>query len=95
MLKIYDMNESVEAILGKELYNEIVVKKWTNKQKVKKRKSLLKLHRGTQFKHMGEKPRKGHKRVLVGSKRYVWKRMSSAEKISRKRVGKAVGKKFH
>ena len=36
--------------------------------------------------------KKGFKRVKVGKNRYVFKRMSSEEKISRARIGKLLGK---
>lgn len=79
------LNEDVINII-----DEIVMHKRTRTQrrKTKIRKKIAR--RGTNFKTLKAKP--GFKRVKTGS-HYVLQRMSSPEKVMRKRVGKALGKK--
>lgn len=58
----------------------------------KTKKALRRAHKGTNWRLT--KPRKGFKRVkLTGTKRYVFMRLKPTEKIAKKRLMRAVGKR--
>lgn len=76
--------------LEDEIINEISAfhrKSAKDRRLVKKAKKRN--HRGSNFKTVKAKP--GWKRVKVGEKKYVRVRMTSAERVIKKRVGKALG----
>jgi len=60
----------------------------TRPDRIKKKKSLRKAHKGTNFKLV--QPRSGFKRVKIGD-RYVLVKMSSDEKNTKKKVGHKLG----
>jgi len=64
--------------------------KWTRGKKRKKQISLKKGHRGTNWK--SKKPKKGFARIKgPGGKTYIYKRLSAAQKITKKRMGQKLG----
>ncbi len=72
------------------IFNEVILHKRTSSEKRVVKKSLRRAHKNTNWRFTTAK--KGFKRVKIGSNRYVFKRMSSEEKISRARIGKLLGK---
>lgn len=73
-----------------EIFNEVVMTKRTASEKKLVKKANKRAHKNTNWRNTVAK--KGFKRVKVGKNRYVFKRMSSEEKISRKRIGRLLGK---
>lgn len=60
--------------------------------KVKTKKARRRAHKGTNWKIT--RPRKGFKRVkLPGTKRYIFVRLKQKERVSKKRLMTAVGKR--
>lgn len=72
------------------IFNEVVMTKRTVSEKRLVKKANKRAHKNTNWRNTVAK--KGFKRVKVGKNRYVFKRMSSEEKISRARIGKLLGK---
>jgi len=69
---------------------KVAFKKWTTSERKKKKRSLKKAHRGTNYNT--KKPRKGYLRVKApGGKSYIYKRLTGKEKVTKKRVGKRLG----
>ena len=73
-----------------EIFNEVVMTKRTRSERKLVKKANKRAHKNTNWKNTVAK--KGFKRVKLGANRYVFKRMSSEEKISRARIGKLLGK---
>ena len=83
--------ESVDDDVLKQAYSEAINPHKRSRNVRRKRKIQKKrAHRGTNWNTL--KPKKGFKRVKVNGK-YVRVKMGSKEKISRSRVGRAVGRK--
>jgi hypothetical protein len=80
-----------EEIIEQE-YSELVLIKRNSSDRKIRRKKIKRAHKGTNWNT--SVPKAGFKRVKVG-KRYVRVRMSSNERLMKKRVGKMLGhKKF-
>ena len=71
------------------IFNEVILHKRTSSEKRVVKKSLRRAHKNTNWRFTTAK--KGFKRVKIGSNRYVFKRLSGMEKITKKRIGKALG----
>ena len=70
---------------------EIYFRKRTKPERRKIKRARIKSRRGTDFKSV--KPKEGYKRVKDASGRhYTHVRLKSNERISKKKVGKALGK---
>lgn len=64
--------------------------KRTASEKRKIKRALRRAHRGTNFNRV--KPKKGYLRVKVGDKRYILKRQTPKQKITKHMIGKKLGK---
>lgn len=73
-----------------EIFNEVVLRKRTKSARKLVKKAQKRAHKNTNW--ANTKDKKGFKRVKIGANRYVFKRMSSEEKLSRARIGKLLGK---
>ena len=62
-----------------EIFNEVVMTKRTRSERKLVKKANKRAHKNTNWKNTVAK--KGFKRVKLGANRYVFKRMSSEEKI--------------
>lgn len=83
--------EEIEPIL------ETTFHKWPRIDKLKKKKTMRKLHRGSNFERLGKlyKGKKGLKRVKIGPKRYIVKYMPASERTARQRLGRQLGTKTY
>jgi hypothetical protein len=80
-----------ESILNL-IQEKFIPHKRTRPQKIRFKKARRKAHKGTNWKLT--KPRKGYKRVkLTGTKRYVFVKLKPTERVSKKRLMRAVGKR--
>lgn len=73
-----------------EIFNEVVMTRRTSSEKRLFKKAKRRAHKNTNWNYT--KPKKGFKRVKVGKNRYIFERMSGAQKIALKRIGKSLGK---
>lgn len=80
-----------------DAYMEATFHKWPRIEKLKKKKNLRKLHRGSNFDRLGKlySGKKGLKRVKIGPKRYVVKYMPASERTARARLGRQLGSKTY
>jgi len=78
-----------------ETYLEASFHKWPRIDKLRKKKSQRKLHRGSNFERLGKlyAGKKGLKRVKIGPKRYIVKYMPASERTARARLGRQLGSK--
>lgn len=75
------------------IYNEFVLSRRTASEKKLIKKARRRAHKNTNWNYT--KPKKGFKRVKVGKNRYIFKRMSSGQKIALKKIGRRLGKASH
>lgn len=76
--------------INSQFMESITPHRWSVDERKAKKKSLKKAHKGTNFKLL--RPKEHFKRIKIGNQ-YVIMPMSSTERNTRKKVGRAVGKK--
>ena len=78
------------SIKSVDEYFETTFRKWTRSEKLRKKKRLKRLHRGTN--KMVAK--RGYKRLIIpGTKRKVRVRLSGSERIAKQKTGRQLGRK--
>jgi hypothetical protein len=73
---------------------EVVFQKQSSIEKRLRKKALRRAHRGTNWKFL--EPREGYLRFKIpGTKRYVLKRMSPTQRVTKKQIGRGLGIRSH